>query len=512
MISRKFDYALLISLPLLWFFFYLLPNYLLPADCATGNFIYAENLAKSGVFTFDVLSNVRYDDSSNYLYVLTLFLCIKFLGFSTYKAALMVSGTSLLLSLFFLHRAVASRFVSVHLLLIGLLFMSTQIWAGVLGDEVLFQGLLYVLAMRSFWKHRYTWLMIWSTLNVMARPDNLLFILPLIVASYWDIRLLKDRDKPKFMRRRIVKTIIWLIVPLVAFGAYRHFYFGSVLPLSWKHTSMLADKKYWVFNSSSLLMLKHYLRFQILPLLIGVIFYFLKEFKQLTIRYYALLIGFVFIPMLYNCTFVQDQNLGYKNYYTIYLGLITLSLLFIRDFRSISQAFFTAVFVFFFGFPKAKDYFIKTLQKTTDNMYVIANDLNSVQNGKVVAYYDNFITWLTDWQTTFANGIHTPDRNKYKLSREEILNLESDVILVADNLFLDDFKEKYDLYSVPQSTRQYQRQLSPDNSIDRFFYDNTKKFPVSEFGYNKMLVWKYGNNYKDITAIIEKHGAKKTGF
>ena len=138
MISRKFDFALLISLPLLWFFFYLMPIYLLPADCSTGNFIYAENLARTGIFTFDALSKVRFDDSSNYLFVLVLSMAIKFLGLPTFKAALFVNAVSLLLSIFFLHRAVASRFVSVHLLLIGLFFMSTQVWAGVLGDEVLF--------------------------------------------------------------------------------------------------------------------------------------------------------------------------------------------------------------------------------------------------------------------------------------------------------------------------------------------------------------------------------------
>jgi hypothetical protein len=227
----------------------------------------------------------------------------------------------------------------------------------------------------------------------------------------------------------------------------------------------VADQKYWIFHASSIGMLKHYGRFFLWPLLIGVLFYFAKEFRQLSARYYAVLIGFVLVPMIYTCTFVQDQNIGFKNYYPIYIGLMTLALLFIRDFRSISQAFFTGVFVFLIGFPKAKDYFIKTLQKATD-----------------------------------------------KMSKEDMLNTEADIILVSDHLFLDDFKEKYDLYSLPHSTRQYQRQQPPDNSIDRFFYEYTRKFPVGNFGHNKLLVWKYGNNHKDIVGILEKHGGKKEAW
>jgi len=86
-----------------------------------------------------------------------------------------------------------------------------------------------------------------------------------------------------------------------------------------------------------------------LPLLIGVVFYFLKERKKLSARYYALAFSLLIIPAFYVCTFSQDENIGFKNYYIIYLGLIIFPLLFIRDFRSITQGITTAIFVVFFG-------------------------------------------------------------------------------------------------------------------------------------------------------------------
>ena len=52
--------------------------------------------------------------------------------------------------------------------------------------------------------------------------------------------------------------------------------------------------------------------------------------------YYALAFSLLIIPAFYVCTFSQDENIGFKNYYIIYLGLIIFPLLFIRDFRSIT--------------------------------------------------------------------------------------------------------------------------------------------------------------------------------
>jgi len=504
---KKFRYAFLICVPFLWFFFKLLPVFTHPSDCSTANFIYAENLERVQFWCFDASKNFHFDDSSNFLYVLSLWLLMHFLKITVVKAALAVSAVSLSVSFFSLHRIIDTRFASIQLLMVGLLFMSTQIWAGVLGDEILFQGMLWLLAIRSFWKHRYVWLMIWCSLNIMARPDNLLIVLPLIIASYFDIRELKDRYKSRFINRRIRRTFFFFIIPMVIFFTYRYLYFGRILPYNWLHHSLETDKRYGFFNYEAFNFLKHYLRYYTLPLFVGIVFYFLKERKDLNIRYYALALSLLVIPMIYVCTFSQDENLAFKNYYSIYLGLIILSCLFIRDFRSISQGITTAMFVVFFGIKISFIYFQQTLQSYNNNQYYIANELAQVHRAKAIVYFDNFIPWMTEWKTVFASGKHTKEGDE--MTQGELMNSSADII-VSDNqndvLLL---KEKYAVFNVPKNTRQYEKEQKPENSLDQFFYKYSHKVKINKQDHFNMLVWKGGKHYKLIEDILIDHGAKE---
>lgn len=478
-----------------------------PVDCSTPNFIYAENMQQLQVWCFDASKGFAFDDSSNFLYVVSLWLFIHFLKFTTIKASIAIFVISLAVSIYLLHRIIDTRFISVQLLIFGLIFMSTQIWAGALGDEIIFQGMLWLFAILAFWKHRYVGLMIWCTINIIARPDNMLIMLPLIIASYFDINELKDRFKNKFIVRRIRRTIIFFIIPLAIFFTYRYLYFGKILPYNWLHHNLEADKRLGIFNHEAVNFLKHYLRFYTLPLVIGVLFYFLKERKSLNIRYYALALSFLLIPMIYACTFSQDENLAFKNYYAIYLGLIILSVLFIRDFRSISQGITTAIFVLFFGIKISFIYFQHSLQSYNDNEYYIANDLAQVNKAKAIVYYDNFIPWLTEWKTIFASGKHTISGDE--LTQGELLNSSADVIITHKQSDILLLKEKYAVYSVPKSTRQYEKEQKPENSLDQFFYKYSHKIKINKHDNFNMLIWKKSRNYKTIIDILENHGGRK---
>lgn len=478
-----------------------------PVDCSTPNFIYAENLQQLQVWCFDATKGFAFDDSSNFLYVVSLWLLIHFFKFTTIKASIAIFVFSLSMSLYLLHRIIDTRFINIQFLLFGLVFMSTQIWAGALGDEIIFQGMLWLLAIRSFWKHRYIWLMIWCSLNIMDRPDNILIVLPLIIASYFDINELRDRFKRKFISRRIRRTLAFFVLPLLVFYTYRYFYFGEILPYNWLHHNLESDKQFGVFNLEAINFLKHYIRYYTLPLIIGVVFYFIKERKKLNIKYYALALSLLVIPMIYASTYSQDENLAFKNYYAIYLGLIILTVLFIRDFRSISQGITAAIFVFFFGIKISFIYFQHSLQSYNNNMYYIANDLTQVNKAKAIVYYDDFIPWLTEWKTIFASGKHTSTGDE--LTQGELMNSSADIIVTEKQSDINLLKEKYVVFSVPKNTRQYEKEQKPENSLDQFFYKYSHKLKIDKNDNFKMLVFKSSRNFKTIKEILESHGAKE---
>lgn len=506
MASKKFQFTFLICIPLFWIFYKLIPSYINPAASSTVNFIYAENFENLKIWCFDKSSNIRFDDSSNFLYSLALWFFIHFFKFTVVKAAIYVNGISLFFSVFLLHKIIDSRFISIQLLVVGFLFMSTQLWAGVLGDEIIFQGMLWLFAIRAFWSHNYFWLMIWTVVNIIARPDNIFILLPLIVASFSDINELKQRYKRKFIYRRIRRTLGFLIFPVLGYFSYRYIYFGKVLPYNWYHHTLEIDKKYGVFNNQGFYFGIHYLRFYVFPLVIGVLFYFLKERKILTIRYYALAISFIAIPFLYNCTFSQDENLAFKNQYAIYLGLVILTLLFIRNFRSLSQGLTVSIFIFFFGFKTAFNFFQKTLQSDKDNSYYIANDLAEIKNGKAIVSYDNHLAWLSNWQILFSNGKHTKVGED---KSDEIIKTTTTDIIITENYEPKELQEKYDVYILPKSTRLFEKEIEPENSVDKFFYKHMHQYKIDRQETFSILVWKFGNNYSAISKIVEKHGGKK---
>lgn len=503
---KRLQFVLLLSIPICWFFFKLLPAYTHPVDMSAINFIYADNLEQLKIWLFNAQSTTRFDDSPNFLYVFSLWLLMHFFKLTAIKAALTVSAISMMMSVYLMQRIVDSRFFGINLLLVGLMFMSTQVWGGVLGDEILFQGMLWLLAVRSFWKHRYTWLMIWTSINIFARPDSIFLLLPLIIFSYVDIKELKERDRKKFIFRRIQKTILFFVFPSLLFFSYRYWYFGKILPYNWLHISSTTDKHFMGFNIASIDYLKHYFRFYTLPLIAGIAFYFIKAGRGLQARYYAILFSLILIPIIYTCTFSQEENFAYKFYYPIYLGLILLSLLFIRDFRSITQGFTTAVFVFFFGFKTAFSYFQNTLQSDYNNEFYVASDLAQIHNGKAVVYNHTYLDWLTEWQVTYANGKHSKDGQVFSL--EEVATSSPDIIIPKDTVGIKKISDKYDIFSVPKSSRTYEIEAKPDNSIDMFFYKYAHKVPVKKGDNYTVLVWKFGRNYNDIIKSLALHGAE----
>lgn len=181
-------------------------------------------------------------------------------------------------------------------------------------------------------------------------------------------------------------------------------------------------------------------------------------------------------------------------------------MLFIRDYRSLSQGISTAIFIFFFGFKISFGYFQKTLQMDKDNLFYLANDLSEIHNGKAIVFYDNFVSWITDWNTVFASGKHSKDGKA--LTATEIENTNADLIFGYEN-YDEKLKAKYDLYLLPTNTRSFEKEIEPENSLDKFFYKYSHAYPVNKHAVFPILVLKSGKNNQQINSILENHGGKR---
>ena len=161
--------------------------------------------------------------------------------------------------------------------------------------------------------------------------------------------------------------------------------------------------------------------------------------------------------------------------------------------------------MFFFGFETAFSYFQNTLQSDYNNEFYVASDLAQIHNGKAVVYNHTYLDWLTEWQVTYANGDHSKDGQVFTI--DEVATSSPDIIIPATLVGLKKVSDKYDIFIVPKSSRAYETEAKPENSIDLFFYKYAHKVPIKKGDDFIILVWKFGKNYTDIVKSLELHGA-----
>ncbi|MEZ4878699.1 MAG: hypothetical protein R2801_00860 [Chitinophagales bacterium] len=73
----------------------------------------------------------------------------------------------------------------------------------------------------------------------------------------------------------------------------------------------------------------------------------------------------------------------------------------------------------------------------------------------------------------------------------------------------DDYQDKYQLFQLPVSTRQYQQDTTTTVLVDKLIHQLINKMPTKELPYINVLVWKYSGNYKEMQTLLIKYGAKE---
>ena len=110
---------------------------------------------------------------------------------------------------------------------------------------------------------------------------------------------------------------------------------------------------------------------------------------------------------------------------------------------------------------------------------------------RVIVYYDNFITWLTEWQTTFASGKHTKDG--HMMTSQELSASLADVILV----------DKMDGAIYHNNKQLLDRGADVKNMIS---FGDLYKNSFMYAKINAMAEWVIANDIHDIKYVEEKFG------
>lgn len=467
-----------------FFYFYITPQYLHPAEDATILFSYAQNLADTGKISYYPGGPIV-DGSTDFLFLIATAGVIK-LGYSAYTAALMVSAFAMMALMFFIYRLLDTRFISTQYLVLGLIFFSQQIWASVLGyGTMLFAMSLAYLAL-TYWKGRFFHFCLACCFAILCRPDAIITIVPLMLHKLY-------ADKLPF-GRKFWQLSLFFLLPMGLYVFWRHHYFGQVLPLSFDiNTTNGKEKIFGLIIQYSFHYVKGYAIYYIWPGLLGLLLYLTKEKFKVEPGYYVLIISMIVLPMLaYMCV---RENLDFSRRYFIapYLGLVILIGLMIRNKKSIIISLFGLILLVRVGI-NSFDQGIQSLSHYYYTNYTISEDIGKLPKGTIATSEAGLMAWKTGFKTIDLWGLNTPQythrlpsvediqainadlivlhagKTEYQLVSRDSLSNQKNWVQLARRTVIAMHESKYEIYEVPYDKRAFSKpQPSSQGLLKAFF-------------------------------------------
>lgn len=522
------NWTLLITLSALAsiFYFYFTPSYLHPAEDATILYNYARNLKETGVISY-YPGGPAVDGSTDFLFLLLISGALHFLS-DAYSAALMISGISTMLMLFFIFRLLDTKTLSLQYLALLLIVFSQQIWAAVLGYGTFLYAMVICWAILAFWKESLRTLSIVSFIAVLCRPDALITVIPLLL-----YQVLKKRDK---LYRNIVMVIIFFAIPLICYGIFRWWYFGSVLPLSFDINTAGKEKVMGLFLIQSVHHVKAYALYYIYPGLLGLLIYFIKSKFKVKSEYYVLLASTVVLPMLAYLTIRENLDFAYRYMIIPYIGIVITMCLLIRNYKSIIITVFGILLLAKVGYTSVNQG-SKSLTHYYNNIYDLSEELSQYPDVKLATSEAGIITWKSKLKVMDVWGLNTPSMTNHLVTKEDIHAWNPDLIYIhaaeEDYVYVpkDSLKnvkgwltmthnimntlhdDQYLIYLVPFDNRSYKEveftNVGLFKSILKFISENKKRATSPVYRQELFGIHPDAKNKAELIQIIEKYGGKQ---
>lgn len=415
------NWTLLITLSALacFFYFYITPGYLHPAEDASILFNYAQNLKETGVISY-YPDGPRVDGSTDFLF-LTLISGAMFFVSDAYQAALLVSGLSTMMMLFFIFRLLDTKSLTLQYIALLLVIFSQQIWAAVMGYGTFLFAMSICWVVLAYWKGNLRYLSIVSVIAILCRPDALVTVIPLIL-----YKLYTDKGR---IPQKLVSLLLYFVLPLAGYGAFRYLYFGSILPLSFDINTSGNDKIWGLFPINSIHHVKGYALYTLYPALIGLFIYFLKSKFKIRKEYYVLIISTVVLPMLAYLTIRENLDFSRRYFIVPYLGLVLTMCLLIRNYKSIIISITSVIFLITIGKVSIQQG-AKCLNHYYNNIYDLSGELTQFPELKLATSEAGIITWKSRLATLDLWGLNTPELTNRLVTPKDIQDWNPDILFI----------------------------------------------------------------------------------
>ncbi|MCO5231990.1 MAG: hypothetical protein M9958_12640 [Chitinophagales bacterium] len=507
-------------------YFYITPGYLHPAEDASILFNYAQNFKETGVISY-YPGGPAVDGSTDFLYLLLISLVMNFIH-DAYSAALLVSGISTMLMLFFIFKLLDTKSKGLQYITLFLILFSQQIWAAILGYGTFFFAMMICWVILSYWKGNITTLSWVSALAVISRPDALVTVLPLLLHKIYS-----EQEKPL---KNISKTFLFFGLPLLLYGAFRWWYFGKILPLSFDVNTAGNDKVWGLFPIHSIYHVREYAIYYISPGLIGLLLYIIKSKFKIKSKYYILILSTIILPMLAYLAIRENLDFSRRYFIVPYIGLVIVSALFIRNYKSITLSFFSILLLIRIVMISMEQG-SKSLAHYYNNIYNLAQELSKYPEVKLATSEAGIITWKSRLATMDIWGLNTPELTNRLINKQDLKDWNPDLIYIhaaeIDYVYVPDdslktvknwlnmthvvvneiVEQDYSTFLVPFDFRAYRddhfENVGLLKSLLKFISEkrNIKRQPIYR---NELFAIHLNSPYRaELKQLIEKFGGKQ---
>lgn len=475
--SVPWDSILLFSL--VFFYFIIFAPYTFPSEDAAILFAYAENWAHTGVISY-YPGGPATEGATDFLFLLLVTVGIK-LGLTAHTSSLIISATSLMGSVYMLKKIVRSTHVLMNLAWVVVLVFSHQIIPGIYGYGTLLFGFGLMSVVYFFYENRYSALVIASLLTTLSRPDGAIMVAPFVlIATFYSLNQ---------SRQNLQQLLVLGIIPGLVYFVWRWQYFDELFPLPF-YVKAGGDKVFGFFQEASFYAQVHYLKVYMWPLVLALVIPMIGYVKQHTYKTYTIVFSLLVVPFLFYSTTQQDMNLGFRYQYPMYIGMLSLLTVSVREYR----AHWLIIPALYVAWMTAQIHYDRLTEQPFQikNNYVQVVEKLRDYSGVAAATDAGYIGWLSHWEVHDLWGLNSPSFSKTLAQTEDIHKLNPDLIEVApygwdssavqktektflnllQNTFLYLHQNDYQIWRLPYP-EPVQADLVWSEKIDAFFRSNT---------------------------------------
>jgi len=390
---------------------------ILPAEDALILFRYSQNLAETGVISYNPGKEPA-EGATDFLWMVLLAIGT-WLGATPFEVSIALNWVGTLVGMLVMYQISRGNLPLLAWLWITWLLF-TQIWAALQGFSVMFWGGLLWICAWTYWENKYKWLIVISFLTVLTRPDGLIVVAPLILVSAW-----QNRDQ---WREFVVYLLLGAIIPGCAYFIWRYNYFGELLPLPF-YVKTSYEKVLGIFELKSIKYIAQYLTRYVSPLIIGILIIFRIIQPRKRLRYVGIIIGFIVLPSLFYPAITLDQNIANRYVMAIPVGGMFLMGVNWRLHRWVPQL---AMLFLILNAIYAPIYLARTLKNSQAslNRQQLAVALNQIKSQKLATTEAGRLPYYSEWETFDIWGLNTPATAHRIVISRDLISFDPDLILL----------------------------------------------------------------------------------